>query len=341
VWAIVVARAGPLVGPYPLAACASVKIEKPGHAGLLRSQTIISARDEFDKAPVAQILKLLTYLGFDVLVAGVEIAQMPLESVDFIKREVTLAKRLHAFHDIEQPAACIRRFIPEEKRLPPFREDEFLRANDAALYDMDFSGVRDAAEQDIGTNPARAPRSDRKRLTFLNDLANEKVLRHDEQINDRERLEVVVHKEKIGVVAGSQTLTFRLERAIDDPHSEFALLTLEFELLIAGRAEEIREWTVVREGRNLRVAAVRAICPCTDPCFRPCPSALRAAGIGRLGFFEAEFHHISTVNAENSINTFRGCGFRLVINRTLVDQLINSPSELDERTLRYLESIAY
>src|SRR5258707_11753535 len=39
--AIVVAHAGPLIGPYPPAACASVEIQKPGHAGLLgtRSQS--------------------------------------------------------------------------------------------------------------------------------------------------------------------------------------------------------------------------------------------------------------------------------------------------------------
>jgi hypothetical protein len=30
----------------------------------------------------------LAYLGFDVLIAGIEIAEMPLESIDIVKREV-------------------------------------------------------------------------------------------------------------------------------------------------------------------------------------------------------------------------------------------------------------
>jgi hypothetical protein len=34
--AVVVAHAGPFVGPYPLAAGASVDVEKPGHGGLQR-----------------------------------------------------------------------------------------------------------------------------------------------------------------------------------------------------------------------------------------------------------------------------------------------------------------
>jgi hypothetical protein len=47
---------------------------------------------------------------------------MPLERVDFLKREVPLAERLDAFHDVEQPAARFRRFISEEKCPLPFRE---------------------------------------------------------------------------------------------------------------------------------------------------------------------------------------------------------------------------
>src|SRR5258708_1815102 len=97
------------------------------------SQTITSARDEIYKPAVAQILKLLAYLRPDVLVAGIEPAEMPLESVDLIERELTLAERLHAFHDIEQPAPRFQRFVPKEKRFLPFRENQLFRANDAVL----------------------------------------------------------------------------------------------------------------------------------------------------------------------------------------------------------------
>src|SRR5450759_4330544 len=102
---------------------------------VLRSQTIIATGDEINKAAVAQILKLLANLGFDVLVARIEIAEMPLEGVDFVKREISFPKRFHAFHDVEHPAARFRRFIPEEKRLLPIRKDEFLRSDEAVLDD--------------------------------------------------------------------------------------------------------------------------------------------------------------------------------------------------------------
>src|SRR6476646_3831112 len=49
------------------------------------------------------------------------------------------------------------------------------------------------------------------------------------------------------------------------------------------------------KAENLRVAAVRAIGPSAHPSFRPSARALRTAGIGRLGFFEAEFHAASVV----------------------------------------------
>jgi hypothetical protein len=94
-------------------------------------------------------LQLLTYLGFDVLVAGIEIAEMPLEGIDLVKREVAFPERLHAFHHVEQPAAGLRRLISEEKRLLPFGKDRFFGANDAALNDVNFAGVGNAIEQDF------------------------------------------------------------------------------------------------------------------------------------------------------------------------------------------------
>src|SRR5258708_37021523 len=159
-----------------------------------RSQTIISSRNEINKSAVAQILKLLPYLRFDVLVAGIEITEMPLESVDLVERKLVLAERLDTVHDGEQPAARLRRFASQEKRLLPFRKDAFLLANDPALNDMNLAGLRHATEQDIRSDPARAPRSGGQRLSFLDDLADEEVLRHDEQIDDRKRLEIVVHE---------------------------------------------------------------------------------------------------------------------------------------------------
>src|SRR3984893_14551110 len=193
---VVVAHAGPLIGPYPPAAGASVEVEKPGHASLLGSQTIISPRDEINKSAIAQILKLLAYLGFDVLIAGIKFAQVPFEGVNLVQREVAFPKRLHALHDVEQPATRLRRFVPEEKRLLPFRKDEFLGANETVLHDMNLAGLGDAAEQDIRPDPARAPCGKGQRLSFFDNLAGEKVFRHDEQVNEGERFEVVIHEEE-------------------------------------------------------------------------------------------------------------------------------------------------
>jgi hypothetical protein len=66
-------------------------------------------------------LKLLPYLGFDVLVAGIKITEMSFEGVNFLKGEITFAERVHAFHDIEQPASRLGRFASEKKRSLPFR----------------------------------------------------------------------------------------------------------------------------------------------------------------------------------------------------------------------------
>jgi hypothetical protein len=63
-------------------------------------------------------------------------------------------------------------------------------------------------------------------------------------------------------------------------------------------SEEIRKRAIVRESRYLRVAAMRAVHPCAYPGFRPRASILRAAGVGRLGFVEAEFHRPNVAEVE-------------------------------------------
>ena len=132
-----------------------------------------------------------------------------------------------------------------------------------------------------------------QRLALLDDLADEEMLRHDEQVHDRKRLEIKIHEQKVRIVARGETFAFGPELAIQNLRAEFSLLALQFELFGARRTEEIGQRAVVGEGRYLCIAAMRAIRPRADPGFGPRAGILRPAGIGRLGFFEAEFHHDS------------------------------------------------
>src|SRR5882724_1903030 len=116
------------------------------------------------------------------------------------------------------------------------------------------------------------------------------MLWNDEQIHDRERFEIVVHQQEVWIIACSQTLAFGLEFTVQNLRAKFSSLALQLKLFAARGAKEIRERTVVRERGNPLVAAVRAISPRSHPCLRPRPGVLRSAGVGRLGFLEAEFH---------------------------------------------------
>jgi hypothetical protein len=188
------------------------------------AETIIAPRNEIDKSTVAQILQLLANLRPDVLVAGIAIAEMPLEGIDFVKREVALPKRLHAFHDVEQPASRFQRLAPEKERLLPVGKDEFFRTNDTILDDVNFPGFRDAAEQDIGADPPGTPCSRRQRLSLLDNISDKKVFGDDEEIYDCERFEIVIHEKEIRIVAGGEPFALGLEGAIDDPRSKLAFL---------------------------------------------------------------------------------------------------------------------
>src|SRR4029077_4502845 len=80
---------------------------------------------------------------------------------------------------------------------------------------------------------------------------------------------------------------------VDNLITELSPLALELEFLAARRAEKIGDRLVVRKLRHLCTAAVWAIRPCLDPSLRPRTSALRAACVSQLRFFEAELHSAS------------------------------------------------
>jgi hypothetical protein len=83
------------------------------------------------------------------LVTGIEVAELPLEPVDFFESKFAFPEGFDAFHDVEQPATGFERFIPKKERLLPFLKNNFLRANDAVLDDVNFAGFRHLPDQDV------------------------------------------------------------------------------------------------------------------------------------------------------------------------------------------------
>src|SRR5689334_25432075 len=69
------------------------------------SQAITSTSNEIQVATVSQVLKLLTNLRLDVLIARIQATQVRLECVDIINVEFMSANRFNAFHHFDQPAS--------------------------------------------------------------------------------------------------------------------------------------------------------------------------------------------------------------------------------------------
>src|SRR5215472_8207350 len=245
----------------------------------LGSQAIVTTRYELDESPIAQILQLLANLWPDVLVAGIEVAEMPVEGIDLIESELPLAERLDALHHIEQPTTRLQRLASEEESLLPFLKNGVLRANDTVLNDVYLADLWHLADQNVRTNPTRAARSGFQGFALLDNVTNEEMLGDDEQVHDRQRFQVVVHQQQIWIVACNKALPFRVVGAVSHLGPELSLLALEFEFLVACRAEEISNRTVVWKLRHLRVTAMRTIGPQLDPCLGPRTCALRAAGV--------------------------------------------------------------
>src|SRR5262249_24476030 len=156
-------------------------------------EAIVATSNELNIPAITQILKLLPNLGPDILIARIETAKVALESIDFVEREIALSQRLDTFHHIKQPAARFQRFIPEEERFLPFLKNHILRPNDAALDNMNLPGLGYAIEPNFRPDPDSSPRGGGKRLAFLDDVFDEEMLWHDEQIDDGKGPDVVVH----------------------------------------------------------------------------------------------------------------------------------------------------
>jgi hypothetical protein len=89
---LVVAHARPFVGPDTATAITVIDVQEPGHGNRsLCAEAIVAARNELNISTITQVLKLLSNLGSNVLVARIEIAKMPLEDIDLIEREISLA----------------------------------------------------------------------------------------------------------------------------------------------------------------------------------------------------------------------------------------------------------
>src|SRR3974390_254529 len=98
---------------------------------------------------------------------------MPLERVDLVEREVALAQRFNAFHDIEQPAPRFQRLVPEEQRFLPIAKHRIFRANNAILDNVNLSRIRYLAQEYIRTHPSGAARGCFQGLSLLDDVAHE------------------------------------------------------------------------------------------------------------------------------------------------------------------------
>ena len=98
---------------------------------------------------------------------------------------------------------------------------------------MNLARLRERGRAGFSNRPSRRDARSPPWLAFLDDLADEEMFWHDEQVDDRERLEVVVHQQEAGIVAGGQTVALGLEFAVQNLGAEFSSLALQLEFLAA------------------------------------------------------------------------------------------------------------
>lgn len=123
----------------------------------------------------------------------------------------------------------------------PLVEDGLARGEGAGADQADLAGFGHALQQDIAALPAGAAGVRAERLAALDDLRREEVLRHDDQVGDRQPGAVIGHQHKARVVGLGQPLGHRSPGAVDHLAAEAAVLALEFVFL--GQAVQMKSHT--------------------------------------------------------------------------------------------------
>ena len=74
---------------------------------------------------------------------------MALERVDIFDVEFRSADFVDTFHDLDQPASCLKSFVAQEQCLAPFVEDRVFGKWDTVANDGDPSRDRNAFQQNV------------------------------------------------------------------------------------------------------------------------------------------------------------------------------------------------
>ncbi len=216
---------------------------------------------------------------------------MRLEPVDVLKIEIAAADPLHHLHHFDKPTPRSAPGLSQEECLFPFRYHRILRFWYAIADHNDAPRLRHIAEEDIGADPAGATRGRCQRLALLDDVRDKEMLGHDAHGVHFLGGRVISKKQKVGVGIRLQTIDFCVVRAVCDRTAEgFAILRLNLELVLAARAEKVRDRRVGRKLVQLGSTAVRAVHPVCYPTFCPIPGLLRRACVARLRLLETQFH---------------------------------------------------
>src|SRR5262245_19437903 len=117
-------------------------------------------------------------------IVGVKRAQSGFVGVHIIELEFLSANRLDTVHDLDKPAASRQTFVAEKQRSLPLRKDQVLRDELAVAHEMDFSRCGNLVQENVAADPVGAPCGRGKRLSLFDDFRDEKMLRHDEEIDD-------------------------------------------------------------------------------------------------------------------------------------------------------------
>src|SRR5437879_1030845 len=121
----------------------------------------MSTRNEIEITLVPQHLKLLSNLWPDIVVVGIEPAQLVLKCIDVIDLKFLFPDRLDALHNLDEPASCFDIFVSKKESPFPLIENGGLGLKHAVFDEEYLSGLWHFLEKNVAAHPSSPSRSRR------------------------------------------------------------------------------------------------------------------------------------------------------------------------------------
>ena len=168
-------------------------------------------------------------------------SEFGLEGIHLDERELRLPKTLDTGENVADPTPSCGKRVSHESKLPPALADFTRRVDVIALNYRDLGGIDDSFEENVASDPSRAPRRCSERSSSLYNHWCHEVAGHDKETRDLPGVHGILKEEETRRLSCGHGRIHGPPSRIEDLSAKRMFLTLRLEPFIAVSASKVDE----------------------------------------------------------------------------------------------------